>query len=87
MPTPATLTELIEANRKVARNITYLEAEQNERSVSFGDLYSRALGILFHLQKLGAKRGDHLILFLGDNEPFVDAFWGAVLGGIIPVPR
>jgi acyl-CoA synthetase (AMP-forming)/AMP-acid ligase II/acyl carrier protein len=86
MPTPATLTELIEANRKVARSITYLEAEQNERSVSFGDLYARALGILFHLQKLGARRGDHLILFLGDNEPFIDAFWGAVLGGIIPVP-
>jgi acyl-CoA synthetase (AMP-forming)/AMP-acid ligase II/acyl carrier protein len=86
MPTPATLTELIEANRKVARSITYLEAEQNERSVTFGDLYTRALGILFHLQKLGARRGDHLILFLGDNEPFIDAFWGAVLGGIIPVP-
>jgi acyl-CoA synthetase (AMP-forming)/AMP-acid ligase II/acyl carrier protein len=86
MPTPATLTELIEANRKVTRAITYLEAEQNERSVSYGDLYTRALGILFHLQKLGAKRGDHLILLLGDNEPFIDAFWGAVLGGIIPVP-
>jgi acyl-CoA synthetase (AMP-forming)/AMP-acid ligase II len=86
MPTFATLTELIETNRKVARSITYLEGEQNERSVSFGELYTRALGILFHLQKLGAKRGDHLILFLGDNEPFIDAFWGAVLGGIIPVP-
>src|ERR1700761_7490436 len=86
MSTPSTLTELIEANRKVARSVTYLEAEQNERSVSFADLHSRALGILFHLQKLGARRGDHLILLLGDNEPFIDAFWGAVLGGIIPVP-
>jgi acyl-CoA synthetase (AMP-forming)/AMP-acid ligase II/acyl carrier protein len=86
MFTPATLTELIEGNRKVARRITYLEGEQNERSVSFADLYTRALGILYHLQKLGAQRGDHLILFLGDNEPFIDAFWGALLGGIIPVP-
>jgi len=86
MATFATLTELLETNRKVNRSITYLEGEQNERSVSYADLHTRALGILFHLQKLGAKRGDHLILFLGDNEPFVDAFWGAVLGGIIPVP-
>ena len=86
MSNPATLVELIEANRKVARGITYLEGEQNERSVSFGELYTRALGILYHLQKLGAKRGDQLILFLGDNEPFIDAFWGAVLGGIVPVP-
>jgi acyl-CoA synthetase (AMP-forming)/AMP-acid ligase II/acyl carrier protein len=86
MSTPATLVELIERNRTVARSITYLEGEQNERRVSFADLHTRALGILYHLQKLGAKRGDHLILFLGDNEPFIDAFWGAVLGGIIPVP-
>lgn len=86
MATPDTLVELIDANRKVARSITYLEGEQNERSVTFADLHARALGILHHLQKLGAKRGDHLILFLGDNEPFVDAFWGAIMGGIIPVP-
>src|SRR5580692_11762484 len=86
MSTPATLTALIEANRTVARSIVYLDGEQSERSVSFGDLYKRALGILHHLQKLGAKPGDQLILFLGDNEPFIDAFWGAVLGGIIPVP-
>jgi acyl-CoA synthetase (AMP-forming)/AMP-acid ligase II/acyl carrier protein len=86
MSTFATLTELIEANRKVARSITYLEGEQNERSVTFVELHARALGILYHLQKLGASRGDHIILFLGDNEPFIDAFWGAILGGIIPVP-
>jgi acyl-CoA synthetase (AMP-forming)/AMP-acid ligase II/acyl carrier protein len=81
-----TLVELIEANRKVLRNITYLEGDGDERSVGFGELYERALGILHHLQRLGARRGDKLILFLGSNEPFIDAFWAAVLGGIIPVP-
>ena len=49
-------------------------------------LYERALGILHALQKLGAKPGDKLILFLADNEHFIDAFWAAILGGIIPVP-
>jgi acyl-CoA synthetase (AMP-forming)/AMP-acid ligase II/acyl carrier protein len=86
MFTASTLTELIEANRKVARNITYLEGDGDERSVAFGELYERALGILHHLQRLGARRGDKLILFLGNNEPFIDAFWAAMLGGIIPVP-
>ncbi|HTY50841.1 MAG TPA: AMP-binding protein, partial [Steroidobacteraceae bacterium] len=82
----ATLTELIEANRQVNRSITYLEGENEERSLRFAELYERALGILHHLQKLGAKRGDRLILLLGSNEPFIDAFWAAVLGGIVPVP-
>jgi acyl-CoA synthetase (AMP-forming)/AMP-acid ligase II len=86
MFTATTLTELIEANRKAARNITYLESDGDERSVAFGELYERALGILHHLQQLGARRGDKLILFLASNEPFIDAFWAAVLGGIIPVP-
>jgi len=81
-----TLIELIEANRKVSRSITYLEGDGDERSVAFGELYERALGILHHLQRLGARRGDKLIVFLGSNEPFIDAFWAAVLGGIIPVP-
>ena len=86
MPIPATLTGLLEANRNVPRSVTYLEGEHDERSVSYAELYERALGILYRLQKLGAKRGDKLILFLGSNEQFIDAFWAAVLGGIVPVP-
>jgi acyl-CoA synthetase (AMP-forming)/AMP-acid ligase II/acyl carrier protein len=82
----STLTELIEGHRSAARAITYLEGENEQREVQFGELHERALGILFHLQELGAKRGDKLILFLGNNEQFIDAFWAAVLGGIIPVP-
>jgi acyl-CoA synthetase (AMP-forming)/AMP-acid ligase II len=86
MTRAVTLTELIETNRTADRRITYLEGEHEARHVSYAELHERALGILYHLQKLGARRGDKLILFLGNNEQFIDAFWGAVLGGIIPVP-
>jgi acyl-CoA synthetase (AMP-forming)/AMP-acid ligase II/acyl carrier protein len=81
-----TLTELIERNRTIERSIVYLDGEHDERAITYGELYQRALGILHHLQKLGAKRGDKLILFLGNNEQFIDAFWAAMLGGIVPVP-
>ena len=81
-----TLTELIESHRRIARSITYLESENDSRSVSFAELYERALGILHHLQRMGARRGDRLILFIGNNEQFIDAFWAALLGGIVPVP-
>ncbi|MBS0378365.1 MAG: non-ribosomal peptide synthetase [Proteobacteria bacterium] len=82
----ATLTELLESHRGTDRSITYHEGENDQRVVSFGELHERALGILWHLQRLGAKRGDKLILFLNNNEQFLDAFWAAVLGGIVPVP-
>ena len=81
-----TLTELIERNRTLERSITYLDGEHDERAITYGELYQRALGILHHLQRLGAMRGDKLILFLGNNEQFIDAFWAAILGGIVPVP-
>jgi acyl-CoA synthetase (AMP-forming)/AMP-acid ligase II/aryl carrier-like protein len=81
-----TLTALMQANRNAERSITYLEGEKDIRRVSYGALQERALGILYHLQRLGAKPGDKLILFLGANEPFIDAFWAGILGGIVPVP-
>ncbi len=81
-----TLTELFESNRQAAGTITYLEGENDARDVSYAELHERALGILYHLQRIGARRGDKLILFLGNNEQFVDAFWAAIMGGIVPVP-
>ena len=86
MSNPNTLTELLECNRRHSRSITYLEGEHEAHDVSYQELHARALGILHHLQRLGARRGDKLILFLGSNEQFIDAFWAAVLGGIVPVP-
>src|SRR5262245_24450234 len=81
-----TLAELLTNNRTVKRSVTYLEGENAERVVGYGELYERALGILFHLQKLGAKPGDKLIIYLANNEQFLDAFWAGMLGGIVPVP-
>jgi len=86
MISATTLTEVLEANRGFPRSITYLEGENESRSVSAAELYERALGILYHLQRIGARRGDKLILFLGNNEQFIDVFWAAILGGIVPVP-
>src|SRR5260370_16240921 len=81
-----TLTELIESNRNVPRSITYLEGENDSREVTFGELYERATGILYHLQRIGVRRGDNLIFLLANNEQFIDAFWPAILGRTNPVP-
>jgi acyl-CoA synthetase (AMP-forming)/AMP-acid ligase II/aryl carrier-like protein len=84
--THKTLVDLLEANRDVDRVVTYVEGENAERRVSFGEVHARALGILHHLQALGAQRGDKLIIFLNNNEQFLDGFWAALAGGIVPVP-
>jgi acyl-CoA synthetase (AMP-forming)/AMP-acid ligase II/aryl carrier-like protein len=81
-----TLVDILESNRGVDRAVTYVDGENSERRVAYGEVYTRALGILFHLQALGAQRGDKMIIFLSNNEQFLDGFWAAVCGGIVPVP-
>jgi acyl-CoA synthetase (AMP-forming)/AMP-acid ligase II/acyl carrier protein len=81
-----TLVEILEANRDAKRTVTYIEAEQTERSVAYADVYKRAVGILALLQGFGARPGDKLIIFLNNNEQFLDGFWAAICGGIVPVP-
>jgi acyl-CoA synthetase (AMP-forming)/AMP-acid ligase II/aryl carrier-like protein len=86
IPPYASLLDILEANRGVERAVTYIDGENSERRVPYGDVYTRALGILYHLQAMGAQRGDKMIIFLSSNEQFLDGFWAAVCGGIVPVP-
>ncbi len=83
---PRTLVELMAANADAPRGITYHAGEGVSKRVGYADLRSRALGLLHHLQQLGARPGDKLILLLNNNEQFIEAFWASVLGGIVPVP-
>jgi acyl-CoA synthetase (AMP-forming)/AMP-acid ligase II len=82
----ATLVDVLESNRGVDGSVTFIEGENAERRVPFKDVYARALGILYLLQSAGARRGDKMIIFLNNNEQFMDGFWAAVCGGIVPVP-
>jgi acyl-CoA synthetase (AMP-forming)/AMP-acid ligase II/acyl carrier protein len=81
-----TLLDILERNSSIDHAVTYVEGENLERRVAFKDLHARALGILHHLQAAGAQPGDKMIIFLSNNEQFLDGFWAAVAGGITPVP-
>jgi len=83
---PTTFVEILENNRSVDRAVTFIDGENSERRVSYGETHARALGILHHLQAMGAQRGDKMIIFLTSNEQFLDGFWAALCGGIVPVP-
>ncbi len=82
----STLTEIVQTSRHMSRRITYVDGEASWRAVWFGEMHERALGLLYHFERCGMRRGDTLILYVSRTESFIDAFWGAVLGGIIPVP-
>lgn len=85
-----TFTTLIEAFTTICsasnQTITYIEGKDKENIVSYADLKQRALSLLAEFQTRGLKQGNELIIFLKNNERFIDVFWACILGGIIPVP-
>ena len=81
-----TLTDMLDHRARGSNAIGYLEGEGVEKTLPLAKLRQRALGILHHLQRIGAKPGDFLILHVASNEQFIDAYWACVYGGIVPVP-
>ena len=81
-----TLTDLLADVRDKDREIRFIDGENDESVVTFGDLWTRALALLGAFQARGMKSGDELVIFSKSNESFVVAFWAAVLGGMVPVP-
>lgn len=81
-----TLVAALDTARKTALGITYIEGEHNETTVSYAQIFERALALLHHFQAKGAGPGAHMILLLASNEQFIDAFWACQLGRIVAVP-
>ncbi len=81
-----TLHAALQANLREDRQLILIDGEDDQRSLSFVELRRRALRLLGALQRKGLKAGDALILFVNDNERFLEMFWAGVLGGIVPVP-
>ena len=81
-----TLNAMLTADVREDRHITFIDGERDQRTLSFRRLRQRALGALGALQRRGISRGDTVVLYLGDNERFLEMFWACLLGGIVPVP-
>ena len=95
MPLPAdsaalsrfeTLPAALRANRRDDRQLILIDGEDDQRALSFVELERRALRLLGALQRRDLRAGDAVILFVNDNERFLEMFWACVLGRLVPVP-
>ncbi|WP_272037598.1 non-ribosomal peptide synthetase [Paenibacillus sp. JJ-100] len=68
------------------RGITFIEGDDRENQLTYKELYEEACGFLGYLQKQGVEKGQEVVFQIDDNRHFIIAFWGCILGGIIPVP-
>lgn len=84
---PKTLKELLKRTAQHStQSIIYIQSDGSEKVQSYGELWQDAQRILAGFRKLGLKPQDKVIFQLEDNQDFLCAFWGCVLGGFVPVP-
>lgn len=85
--TSKTLQEVLQRTaQNSTKGIIYLQPNGSEKIQSYHQLWQDAQRILAGLRKLGLKPQDKVIFQLEDNQDFICAFWGCVLGGFVPVP-
>ncbi len=80
-----TLIEMLEHGDRDQVVLTFLDRQFNEWNRTYGDLLTGALGAANYLKNRGLKPGDKVILLLLTGEQFIDAFFGTILAGGIPV--
>ena len=84
---PKTLVEVLQRAAEQSTNgIIYIQSDGSEKIQSYRELWEDAQRILAGLKKLGLKPQDKVIFQLENNQDFISAFWGCVLGGFVPVP-
>ncbi|MEI6332858.1 MAG: AMP-binding protein, partial [Pseudanabaena sp. ELA645] len=84
---PKTLAEVLQRAAEQSTNgIIYIQSDGSEKIQSYRELWEDAQRILAGLKKLGLKPQDKVIFQLENNQDFISAFWGCILGGFVPMP-
>jgi len=83
---PATLNELLHARRDSGHRLIVVEGQDRQRTLAYRDLAARAMARWDVLHAAGARAGQALIILTEDRLAFVELFWAATLGGLVPVP-
>ncbi|MGQ0503751.1 MAG: AMP-binding protein [Myxococcaceae bacterium] len=85
-PEVATVNEALERAAQSSEGLTFVDLQERERVLPFRDLQSRARRRAAALQALGIEPGDRVGIILPTGEAFMDAFFGTLLAGAVPVP-
>jgi len=85
---PTTLPETLLATARSAGTggIFYLDGKGLESEQTYAELMDAAESLLSGLRAQGLGAGDRVLFQLEKTSDFLAAFWGASLGGMIPIP-
>ena len=85
-PTSNTLVDALARAARSSEGVTLVDASEHEQFYAWKELAARAAGVAGALARQGIREGDRVALVLATGIDFLDAFFGAVIAGAVPVP-
>ena len=85
-PRHATLQAALAAAAQTGIGLTFLDAQERETALPYATLWQRAQRTGAALVAHGIAPGDRIALVLPTGLDFMDAFFGALCAGAVPVP-
>jgi fatty-acyl-CoA synthase len=80
---------IMEALRRAAEHpsgLTFVDAAESEETLLWAEVHRRAKATAGALHRLGVRPGDRVAIVLPTSADFMDAFFGTLLAGAVPVP-
>nr|AYM54023.1 AMP-binding protein [Pyxidicoccus fallax] len=77
---------LAETAGQPSHGLTFVDAQEREVALSWAEVRGRARRTAAGLARLGVREGDRVALLLPTSPGFMDAYFGALLAGAVPVP-
>ncbi|MBJ6763371.1 fatty acyl-AMP ligase [Myxococcaceae bacterium JPH2] len=81
-----TVNAALAAAARTSLGLTFVDSAERESRVSWAEVYRRARRVAAGLGRLGVKEGERVALLLPTSLAFMDAYFGSLLAGAVPVP-
>ena len=86
VPRHPTVAAALEAAARHASGVTFVDLRERETWIGWGEVAARARRAAAALADRGLRPGDRVALVLRTEPAFLDAFFGSLLAGAVPVP-
>jgi fatty-acyl-CoA synthase len=85
-PRHSTLQRALANAARSQYGLTFCDAQERETGLPYAELLARAARTAGALRQLGIKTGDRVAVVLPTGVSFMEAFFGALFAGAVPVP-
>ncbi|MBN1205979.1 MAG: fatty acyl-AMP ligase [Myxococcaceae bacterium] len=77
---------MLEATARTELGLTFVDAAEREMFLPWAEVHRRAQRTAAGLRRLGVAEGERVAILLPTSPGFMDAFFGTLLAGAVPVP-